>query len=142
MSNFENIRTTIYQKLQGMTWSGQPFAFVYPYHKLGVEGYPAATFEQSGITSEIATSKDNYRVYSFEIVIQQELATTTRDEGVQIRDNATIQLIDSIDSDWTLWGMCDIVEIWRSEPWEVEAEDGIICYSRTEIRCKVLTDIS
>lgn len=89
---------------------------MYPYHKLGVQGYPAASFESSGITSEITTTKDNFRVYSFDIVIQQEISTTSREDGVQIRDDATIKLIDAIDLDWTLGGLCDLVEIGRSEP--------------------------
>lgn len=116
MATFQNIKNAIHGKLQGMTGDGQPFSFVYPYHKLGVAGYPAATFEQSGITSEIITTDENYRVYSFSIAIQQEISTTTREEGVTIRDNATVLLIDAIDSDWTLGGLCDIVEISRSEP--------------------------
>lgn len=37
MSNFVDIRAAIKTKLKALTGTGQPFAFVYQYHKIGVE---------------------------------------------------------------------------------------------------------
>lgn len=37
MSNFVDIRAVIKTKLDALTGVGQPFAFVYQYHKIGVE---------------------------------------------------------------------------------------------------------
>ena len=73
--SFKALRTSIEDKLRSLTGDGEPLAYVYPYHKLGMDGYPSATFEPSALSSEFATTKDNHRTYAFDIIVHQELSS-------------------------------------------------------------------
>jgi hypothetical protein len=102
MSNFSDIRTAIRAKLDTLTGTGQPIAFVYSYHKIGAEGYPSVTFEPSSIASQIETTSENYRTYAFDIIVQQEIEVARREYAIDTLVEVTDTLINTFDNDWTL----------------------------------------
>lgn len=143
MSTFTDIRNAIKTKLEGLTGTGQPFVVTYPYHKIGLSGYPSVTFEPSSITSQIETTSENLRTYSFDIVIQQELNEAGREKGIDILVSSTDTVINAFDNDFTLGGLCEICDAAPAELGELEGDEvGVIAYSRITLRCKVLKDIS
>ena len=100
--SFQAIRSAIGAKLSTLTGTGKPFAVVYDYHKLGVSGYPAATFEPASIESRFETTVSNFRTYVFDVVIHQEMATIDRGAAITALVSASDTLIDAFDTDYDL----------------------------------------
>ncbi len=139
--SFSSLRSAINTKLLTLTGSGQPLACVYPYHHLGVSGYPAATFEPSSMEAQISTTSENMREYTFDIVVSQELSLLSRDDALTTLCNASDAIIDMLDSDYTLSGACDISRALPAEFGEIVGEDGAILYARLQLKCSILSHI-
>lgn len=139
--SFSSLRSAIHTKLLTLTGAGQPLACAYPYHHLGVSGYPAATFEPSALESQISTTTENMREYAFDIVLSQELSIVSRDEALTILCNASDTLIALFDSDYTLSGACDISRALPAEFGEIVGEDGAILYARLQLKCSILSHL-
>lgn len=139
--SFQAIRSAIGAKLETLTGDGNPLAQVYDYHKIGVDGYPAATFEPSSLGSAFDTNTQNLRTYAFDVVIQQEMSTKERGDAIGILVAAADLVIGAFDSDYTLGGSVDMIEAVPAEFGEIEAEDGVICYAKVTLRCKLLQTV-
>lgn len=139
--SFQAIRTAINTKLQSLTGVGNPLAYAYDYHKLGLDGYPSATFEPSALSSQFETTHQNGRVYAFDIIIHQELRTIGRDEAIGNLVSVSDAIIDAFDQDYTLGGVVDFIEAVPAEFGEVQTEDSVIAYSRITLKCHTLKSI-
>lgn len=107
MSSFESLTTAIKAKLDGLigTTSGK-LSKVYDYHETAPAGFPAASFEPSQLSNEAYTSSDNLRGYAFDIIVQQEFSSMTRQAAVGILRRTVDAIIAAFDADYTLGGAC------------------------------------
>ena len=139
--SFQIIRTAINEKLQSLTGTGNPLAYAYDHHKLGLDGYPSATFEPSALSSQFDTTNHNHRIYSFDVVIHQELASIGRGEAIANLVSVSDSVIDAFDQDYTLGGAIEFTEAVPAEFGEVQTEDAVIAYSRITLKCHMLKAI-
>jgi hypothetical protein len=140
--SFKTIRSAIGEKLQSLTGTGGPLAYVYDHHKLGLDGYPSVTFEPSSLQSEFGTTRENMRNYAFEVIVHQELATIWRDEAISTLVDATDTVIEAFDQDYSIGGTVDYLEAVPAEFWEITTEDSVIAYARITLKCHALIPIS
>ena len=136
--SFQDIRVAIKTRLESLTGPGNPIAFVYDYHKLGLAGYPSATFEPSSLSSQFLTTRENERTYVFDIVIHQELESITRDEAIASLVTVSDAVIDMFDRDYSLGGAIEYMEAVPAEFGEIATPDGIIAYAKIMLRCHKL----
>lgn len=100
--SFQALRSAVDTKLRTLSGAGKPIAYVYDFHKLGVEGYPAATFEPAAVESRIETTDSNYRTYAFDVVIHQEMEELGRQGAISSLVNVCDAVIDAFDADYDL----------------------------------------
>lgn len=130
------LRTSIKTKLQSIT----EFAFVYDYHKVGVDGYPCATFEPSRIGNIEYDSCNNKMSYTFDIVIQQEISSLTkRGDWMDILVGAVDKVVEKFNQDQTLGGLCVRVITSDINFWEVVHDKGDLLYVTISVLCETLS---
>lgn len=130
----ETLKTSI-QNLLVTSWL---FQEVLPYHKVGLNGYPSATFEVSRMQNAEFDSCDNKVTYNFSIVIQQELSLTKRKEAREILDNKTDALVDIFNNNRTLGGICTRVLVENVDFNEMVLENGNVLYAMLSVSCEIL----
>jgi hypothetical protein len=108
--DFNTLRTYISSKLATLSGSGQPLTFVDDKHHTDFTGYPAATFEPIRLENEMFTNTDNKRVYSFSILVHQEMDIIGRDNAVRILDACVDAIKSAFDTDYTLGGNVDYTD--------------------------------
>jgi len=130
-----NTRTSIKTKLDTIT----DFAFVYDYHKVWAEGYPACSFEPVKIESEVHDTCNNKNIYNFDIVIQQDI---WKDISRQVWLNTLIdtceQVIHAFASDSSLSWVVDSCITWEVNFWEVIHDNWDILYCSINLSCEKL----
>lgn len=143
MSDIITLRTAIDTKLKTLTGSGQPLAVVFDYHTLDNDWkYPYVTFEPSTLESDILDSCNNFRSYTFDIFLYQEITDQWRDISLWILINAFKDIVDAFDKDFTLWGAVDwgINAVWW-DFWQLVNSEGKVLFANIKITCKISVDI-
>lgn len=130
------IRTSVKTKLESIS----SFAFVYDYHKVGVDWYPCATFEPSRVENEEWDTANNKGSYIFDIVIQQEISSLTkRGVGMDILVACVDEVKTAFDRDPTLSWICSRVIIRDINFWEVVHDKWDILYVSISLVCEALS---
>ena len=138
---FTTIRTAIKTKLNTLTGTGQPIAFVYPVHKAKIKGYPAITFEPSDMESDFATTVENQRVYIFRIAIHQEIEKVGEEKSTDILTNAVDKVITAFDTDITLGGAVDFLNAVPVAWGEYKAGVGMVKIAEIVLRCNKIISV-
>lgn len=144
MSNILTLRTSIDTKLKTLTGSGKPLAVVFDYHTLDNDWqYPYITFEPTDLSSEFLDTCNNFRSYTFDIFLYQEITKNWRDTALWILLNSFKEIIDLFDKDYTLWWE---VDWWiNAVGWEFGQLiwwDGKILFANIKLTCKISVDIN
>lgn len=142
MITLENIRTALQEKLEALTWEDEIFAENSNFFTTKATGFPFVMFEPSNMSSEYMDTANNYRAYTFNVVIVQEMNQITRGEALDILINCFQQLSDELDKDWTLWGVVQQVDATSGEFGEIDMEKGPCLYLSSNIVCRVLVPIT
>ena len=108
--DFNTLRTYISTKLATLTGTGQPIVFVDDKHHTDFTGYPAVTFEPIRLDNEYFTNTDNKRVYSFSMLVHQEMDIIGRDNAVRILNTCVDAIKSVFDTDYTLGGNVDYTD--------------------------------
>lgn len=113
----KEITQAIYDKLNAVT---ELTGKVYKYNKGKFDGYPVAVIlgsENSKVRESTATV---LKTYKFKVRLMQEVEEEAR--GIEDGEDLLVDLIDKIDnlfdSDDTLSGLCDDVEVASAFGWE------------------------
>lgn len=142
-TTIQQLRTTIYNKLNTLTWAGKPLVEVLDYNTIDKTWFPYAVFEPLSMTSDVQDNCSNMRTYTFDINIYQELETAWRQWAINILTNCFQQITDLFDSDFTLWWLCEWWVLPSSgEFGQIIMWDGMICFANIKISCKVLHNIN
>ncbi len=101
--SFVSLDSAIQSKLAGIS----AIQAVYNYHAQHFSGFPAATFEPSGHGNEFYTNTDNFRSYSFDIILHVEMPQGGRRNAIAVLETVVDAVVTAFDSDYTLGGVCD-----------------------------------
>jgi len=102
--SFNTLRNAIKTKLDSIP----ELKFVDDKHHYAIPGYPAVTFEPSGIQSEEITASDNKRTYIFTLWVHQIMLRNGRDEAIRRLLIAIDAIKNSFDPDYNLGGNADM----------------------------------
>jgi len=144
MADILTLRSAIDTKLKTLTGSNQPLAVVFDYHTLKNDGqWPYVSCEPSSLTSEYLDTVNNFRSYTFDIFIYQEITTKWRDLALWILLNAFNDIINIFDKDFTLWWVVD----WgiNAVEWDfgqLISADWKILFANIKLICKISKDIT
>jgi hypothetical protein len=134
--SFVSLLSAIGSKLNTLTGSGKLLQVVYQQHTTDFSGFPAATYEPSGNTSDFYTNTDNLRAYAFDIYIHQEIANAGRANAVNILAAAVDAVIAAFDADYNLGGACDFVLACPSDVQTYVGANGEAMYAKITLVCK------
>lgn len=101
----QTIADALNAKFSAMVGTGKPFVAVYDYHTVKTVGFPFLCFEMTDFSAEILDSCNNQRTYTFTILILQDINEKTgsaRGDAVKILQKAMDDVIESLDTDFTL----------------------------------------
>jgi len=107
MNKAQEISDKLKTLLDWLAWSGQPFVNVFDYYTLQKTWFPYVAFECVWYTATILDSCNNQRNYLFDVHIFQEIIGNDRQESTQILYKAMSDVIDAIDTDYTLTWSCE-----------------------------------
>ena len=144
MADITTLRSTIETKLNTLTGNGKPLAVVFDYHTLDNDWqWPYVSFEPSELTSEYLDTCNNFRSYTFDVFLYQEITSNGRDIALWILLEAFKQIINAFDQDFTLWWEVDwgVNAVW----WEfgqLVSSDGKTLFANIKITCKISVDIT
>ena len=141
MSNLSTLRTAIDTKLKTLVWAWKPLVEVFNYHTLDNTGFPYVTFEPSSLDSAFEDTCNNFRNYTFDVFIYQEITTTWRQEALNNLINSFQQIIYAFDEDYTLWGTAEIVNAVWGDFWQLVNEDWKTLFANIKINANILTNI-
>jgi hypothetical protein len=116
------VRTAIKNKLDTLTGDGKVFVSDYNYFTTKTDGFPCVMFEPSELSSVYEDTAYNYRSYTFNIVIVQEMNTISRSDAMDILLNCFEKVIDAFDQDWTLSGVVERVDATGGTFGEIDME--------------------
>jgi hypothetical protein len=116
------VRTAIKNKLDTLTGDGKVFVSDYNYFTTKTTGFPCVMFEPSELSSVYEDTAYNYRSYTFNIVIVQEMNTISRSDAMDILLNCFEKVIDAFDQDWTLSGVVEQVDATGGTFGEIDME--------------------
>jgi len=131
-TDFTDIRAAISTKLGTVSNLAQ----VKDFHSGKFDGFPAATFEPSGNTSELFTNEDNLRSYAFDIIVHQEMDKAGRDKAIEILAETVDALLSAFDEDYNLGGVCDFCLALPSTWGEYTGDNGAVKYAMLQLICK------
>lgn len=100
----QDVRTAVNTKLETLKGTNKPFVNVYDFFTSKPSGFPFIQFEPAQLASQYEDTANNYRSFTFQIVIVQEMNTVTRHDAMDIIVKAFDQVTNAFDSDWTLSG--------------------------------------
>jgi len=120
MGIIENIE----QKLTEKFTNSDLFANVYDFYVIENDGFPYVAFELSDFEWEKTDTCENKRIWTFKIVIFQELTNMTRREAKKSLYNITEKVIDMFDKDQFLWWLVDNTEVVAWNMWQYSKEKG------------------
>lgn len=89
-------------KLEEHTGNDEPIVEVHAYHKTQFSGYPSITFEPANKEEDFRTNVDNGGVYTFDIIVHQEMENTGAEEALRILGTAISDIEDDFRDDYTL----------------------------------------
>lgn len=135
------VRTAIKNKLDTLTGDGKVFVSDYNYFTTKTDGFPCVMFEPSELSSVYEDTAYNYRSYTFNIVIVQEMNTISRSDAMDILLNCFEKVIDAFDQDWTLSGVVERVDATGGTFGEIDMEKWPALYISTNLICRVLVPI-
>jgi len=121
MTTLKEIRNKIKEKLDTLTWTWQPFDFIYKYHTLDNAWYPYVSFEPSILISDYEDNCNNTRKYTFDIFIYQEFENVDRERALDILIDAHESVISlfeiEYDLDWTVTQIRPLNSVFSQVPW-------------------------
>ena len=135
------VRTAIKNKLDELTGDGKVFVSDYNYFTTKIDGFPCVMFEPSELSSVYEDTAYNYRSYTFNIVIVQEMNTISRSDAMDVLLNCFEKVIDAFDQDWTLSGVVEQVDATGGTFGEIDMEKWPALYISTNLICRVLVPI-
>ena len=142
MTNLLTLKTAILNKLNTLTWEGQPLVEVLDYHSIDKTGFPYVSFESSSLESDILDTCSNMRNYIFDIYIYQDITTPWRQQAKEIIDNCFDKICNLFDNDYNLWGLCEgwiIPTNWEFGQF-VDGE-GSLLFAKISLNCKTIHNI-
>ena len=116
------VRTAIKNKLDELTGDGKVFVADYNYFTTKTTGFPCVMFEPSELSSVYEDTAYNYRSYTFNIVIVQEMNKISRSDAMDILLNCFEKVIDAFDQDRTLSGVVEQVDATGGTFGEIDME--------------------
>lgn len=135
-TDFTDIRAAVQAKLDSITGAGKILSQTKDIHSGKFSGFPAATFEPSGNTSELFTNEDNLRSYGFDIIIHQEMEVAGRDKAIEVLCLVVDEVLSAFDEDFNLGGVCDFCLALPSQWGEYTGESGATKYATMTLICK------
>ena len=144
MADIVTLRTAINTKLNTLTWAWKPLAVVFDYHTLENSWqFPYVTFEPSGLDSEFLDTCNNFRKYTFDIFLYQEITKNWRDTALWILLNSFKEIINAFDKDYTLWWEVEgwINAVW-GEFWQLVWWDWKMLFVNIKLVCKIIVNIN
>lgn len=135
------VRTAIKNKLDTLTGDGKVFVSDYNYFTTKTTGFPCVMFEPSELSSVYEDTAYNYRSYTFNIVIVQEMNKISRSDAMDILLNCFEKVIDAFDQDRTLSGVVEQVDATSGTFGEIDMEKWPALYISTNLICRVLVPI-
>lgn len=104
-----NIKNAIKDKVSGIESIGP----VYGYEKGELGGYPAAVVVLEAIESEIHSTTENERKYTFKVRVYQEMTDDAAgaEEAEGRIEAISDALLSAFDDDYTLGGLCHRVSV-------------------------------
>lgn len=138
------LRTTIKTKLDTLTGVGQPLGMVDDKFHNQVTSWPVCMFEPSSDPSGFFTNTENMHVYTFEMVVMQEMESTGtgRDEAIRILGGAVDSIVSAFDNYQTLGGACEFTEPVMGEWFTVNTGNGMAMCARITLKCHKLTSVT
>ena len=136
------VRNAIKAKLDTLTWDGKVFVEDANYFTTKATWFPFIMFEPSNLSSVFADTANNYRSYTFNVVIVQEMTIATRKDALDILINCFQKLCDALDQDWTLWGVVQQVDATSGEFGEIDMERWPALYLSSNVVARVLVPIT
>lgn len=112
-NQFATISSAVLAKLQALT----KMKYVYAYEKGQIEGYPAITLYNSEYSAEWADTANDLDKYVFTIHIYQEFEVKTASDAETIINDALVECFQAFQSDYTLGGKVDIMNIKATKGW-------------------------
>lgn len=141
MNKVKAISDKLKEKLDTLVWEDKPFVAVFDHYTLSKSGYPYVMFECTNIAANILDNCNNNRDYIFEMFITQEVGDD-RDEALQILYKWMSEVLDMIDSDYTLWWIAErwVIPTWWSIQWVV-VEGWKTLVATLQLTCQTITYI-
>ena len=108
-----------------------------------VEWFPALSFEPDKLDSSSLDSCNNQRDYVFKVVLEVESNIKTRDQALNLLIDCFDDVLNAIDIDYTLWGLCE----WWVDPVSADfvmakvEESWAVLAVIFDIHCKTLKNI-
>lgn len=142
MIKIQDVRNAINTKLSSLTWEGKVFQAYSNFYTQKASWFPFVMFEPTEMSSEYEDTANNYRNFTFNVVIVQEMNQITRGDAMDILLNCFEQMIDAFDTDWTLWGVVQQVDATDGEFGEIDMEVWPCLYLSSSLSCRVLVPIA
>lgn len=142
--SWTTLRSTIKTKLDTLTGSGQVLGMVDDKFHNQITAWPVCMFEPSADPSGFFTNTENMHIYTFEMVVMQEMesAGTGRDEAIRILAGAVDAIVSAFDNYQTLGGACEYTEPVTGEWFTVTTGSGMAMCSRITLKCHKLTSVT
>jgi len=142
MWNIIQIRNKITEILNTLTWTNQPFDYVYNYHTLENDWFPYISFEPSQLIQEIEDTTDNKRIFVFDMYIYQEMNKKSREEALNILLNWFDKVINKFDKNYTLdWLAIQLLPIqWDFS--QIVLDKWKVLFVNLQLQVQVLKDIT
>lgn len=142
MWDINTIRNKITEILNTLTWTNQPFDYIYDYHTLESEWYPYVSFEPTQLLQSIEDTASNKRTFVFDLYIYQEINKKTREEGLQILLDAFDKVIDKFDTNYTLdWTAIQVTPLEGSFD-QIVLEKGKVLFVNLQLQVEVFKNIT
>lgn len=142
MTTIADVRSAIKVKLDGLTGDGKVFVQDSNIFTTKATGFPFVMFEPSNMSSIYEDTAYNYRTYTFQIVIVQEMTVASRSDAMDILLKCFEQMTIAFDKDRTLWWVVQHVEATNGEFGEIDMEKWPALYLSSNLACRVLVPIT